>query len=646
MKAVAANSTSEITDRKRAEALLRSIVEHATDGLLTIGQGGMVESVNPACERLFGYQSGEIPGQNIATLIPEFLLDDQVPGGLTSTLLAQAKHHGAARGEVKARRKSGSTLSVEISVTAFLMEDGWHYCCILRDITSARLAEKKLLDNAARFRAVIDSALDGLITTNEKGVIQSFNRSAQRTFGYSDEEVIGRKIDILIPEKQHNPLGNYVGNLLADGETKVVGIGREVKARRKDGTVFPMDLTISAIQIGEETAYVSVVRDISTRKMVEENSAQLMATIVASSDDAIISKTLDGQITSWNMGAERMFGYKASEAIGRSITIILPPDKMAEEKMILARLNNGQEVQHLETVRRRKDGQLVDVAVTLSPLRDSLGKLIGASKIVRNISERKRIEAAMLRHTEALEAANRELDAFAYAASHDLKAPLRVIYNAVNWLEEDLAAHLTPETQANMNLLRRRVARMEKLLNDLLEYSRIGREPDSKYAESVRGYALMENILELLDPPEGFTVRVSPAFAAIQVYRMPLQQIFINLISNAIKHHDKAAGTIEVSVEDIGAYHRFSVRDDGPGIDPRYHQQIFGMFQTLKPRDHVEGSGMGLAMVRKHIEIAGCTIELDSAVGEGSTFRFTWPKQSQKQEKTPEPIAAGETLWP
>jgi signal transduction histidine kinase len=230
---------------------------------------------------------------------------------------------------------------------------------------------------------------------------------------------------------------------------------------------------------------------------------------------------------------------------------------------------------------------------------------------------------------QRIEAVNRELEDFAYAASHDLKAPLRVIDNASKWLEEDLQEHLTDETRENMNLLRGRVRRMEKLLDDLLEYSRIGRSVDERYAEIITGDVLTGNILALLSPPEGFTVNVSSGFAAIRVPRMPLQQILMNLISNAIKHHDKRNGRIDVTVEDCDTHHAFAVRDDGPGIPAQFHDLVFKMFQTLKPRDQVEGSGMGLAMVRKHIELVGGTLDLESSEGNGSTLRFTWPKQRQ-----------------
>lgn len=231
------------------------------------------------------------------------------------------------------------------------------------------------------------------------------------------------------------------------------------------------------------------------------------------------------------------------------------------------------------------------------------------------------------KRARALQESNDMLESFAYAASHDLKAPLRVIDNVSKWLEEDLAPHLTPETRENMNLLRGRVMRMEKLLDDLLEYSRIGRILDERFSEMISGDTLMTSVLELLGPSKKFLISMDPYFSKIILPRMPLQQIFMNLINNAIKHHDKTDGHIDVSVKEDERYYIFSVKDDGPGISAEFHEKVFNMFQTLKPRDLVEGSGMGLAMVKKNVEIFGGTVHLESAIGSGSTFIFTWPKK-------------------
>jgi len=305
----------------------------------------------------------------------------------------------------------------------------------------------------------------------------------------------------------------------------------------------------------------------------------------------------------------------------------------------------------------RKDGTHVPVEIGLNVIRTDDGLMIlsavtditdrklaeeerrqAQSRMVERERREKR-EADVLARKAAsaylrVEAVNKELEEFAYAASHDLKAPLRVIDNASKWLEEDLQEHLTGENLENMHLLRGRVKRMEKLLDDLLEYSRIGRT-DELDTEIVTGDALMGNILAMLSPAEGFKVTVSPSFADIRVRNMPLQQILMNLLGNAIKHHDRDNGCIDISVEDCGDHLAFAVKDDGPGIPAHFHEQIFKMFQTLKPRDRVEGSGMGLALVRKNIAVFGGTLSVESTEGAGSIFRFTWPKQQKLKGEDP-----------
>jgi PAS domain S-box-containing protein len=501
-----------------------------------------------------------------------------------------------------------------------------HVLEVNRDITDRRRTETALRASEKKLSAMVDHAVDGLISVDQNGTVEHFNPACERLFGFCADEVIGRNIKMLMPEPYRSKHDDYLAHHRETGKAKIIGIGRELTARRKDGSIFPIELSISAFQWDGVRHFSGIIRDITRRKQAEEKNA-LLASCVDSSSDAIASKTLEGIITSWNASAEHLFGYSAEEVIGRHIGLIIPPGRLEEETGFIARWRAGEQVRSFETERQKKNGTLVPVALTAWPVPDAMGHISCASLILRDITAQRATEAQLERHTRALEHSNKEMEQFAYAASRDLKAPLRVIDNASKWLEEDLQQHLTGENRQNMQLLRGRVGRMEKLPDDLLDYSRIGRSTDARFGEVVAGDALMENILELLCPSASFTVNVSPNFADIRVCRMPLQQILMNLVSNAIKHHDKKTGHIDAMVEEFDAHYAFALKDDGPGIPTQFHDQIFGMFQTLKPRDQVEGSGMGLAMVRKTIDLFGGTLDLDSGAGRGSIFRFTWPKQ-------------------
>ena len=230
------------------------------------------------------------------------------------------------------------------------------------------------------------------------------------------------------------------------------------------------------------------------------------------------------------------------------------------------------------------------------------------------------------RRQEELERSNRDLDQFAYVASHDLKAPLRAIATLAGWIEEDLESVITEESREQLQLMQNRVARMDGLIDGILQYSRVGRLETE--GEEVDADEMLRELLEVLSPPKGMTVEIGPNMPVFVTKRLRLEQVFLNLISNAIKYHDHVeTGTLEIQVEDAGREFKFSVADDGPGIDPRHHDRVFLMFQTLAPRDKVESTGLGLSLVTKLVEEEGGRVWVESEVGQGATFFFTWPKR-------------------
>jgi len=363
-------------------------------------------------------------------------------------------------------------------------------------------------------------------------------------------------------------------------------------------------------------------------------SRDYVDSILESVTDGIITLDAKGLIATYNSAVERIFGYQGEELIGQNVSILLPEDESmkletytANSKLHAPRIIS----QHRELEGCRKDGSLFSMDLVVAPMKIEGGR--GFVCTMRDITERKIIEDHLEKRSDELKRVNAELERFVYVASHDLKAPMRGIDNLVTWIEQDLEGKFDDETQENLTLLRGRVHRMEDLLDGLLEYSRIGHTATK--AEAVDTRELVADIVDFLALPNGFTVEMPDPMPVLTTEKVSLEQVFRNLIGNAVKHHDRDEGRITVSASNNGEWCEFSVSDDGPGIPPEFHERVFTMFQTLKSRDEVEGSGMGLALVKKEVELHSGTILIDSDAGtRGTSFRFTWKGNSDAREKS------------
>jgi len=358
----------------------------------------------------------------------------------------------------------------------------------------------------------------------------------------------------------------------------------------------------------------------------EDDEASLSRAILESSPVGLLTVDARGNIGQANPAACGMFGYSAEDFAGMPLENLMP-ERFRGGHFRLYRSAMDSSAERVTTIDRElvgvtRDGKEFPVEVTYRSFQQSGRPLMVAA--VSDMSGKYHHVSELQTLIKALQRSNDELDNFAYVASHDLKAPLRVIANASKWLAEDLEPHLTEDTRETLDLLNNRVRRMEQLLSDLLEHSRIGRsEPRSVL---VTGSEMRDSVAMLLPPADGFRIDYDQTFEAARMPLLPMRSVLVNLIGNAIKHHDRQDGHIHIALEDAPDRMIICVSDDGPGIAPEYHQKIFGMFQTLRPRDVVEGSGMGLAMVKKHVESLGGKIEVRSASGQGADFRFVWPK--------------------
>ena len=428
------------------------------------------------------------------------------------------------------------------------------------------------------------------------------------------EEVTGRSVyDLIAPEDRETyrafnerVCGGEKGSL----EFDIVGLkGRRcrmethaVPLRRPDGSI---------VQLG-------ITRDITGRRKAEETRL-LLGAIVDSSDDAIISKDLGGQITSWNRGAERLYGYTAAEAIGKSILIVVPEDRHEEEREILARLQRGERVDHFETTRRRKDGAVLNVSLTISPLSNQQGEIIGVSKIARDITERKRAENELRR-------ANQDLEQFAYSASHDLQEPLRTIKIYSELLAGSLGTVVEGESAEFLDFLQSAATRMELLVRDLLAYTQVTRL-DAPLEETDANQTLAEALANLggAIAESGATV-TSDRLPVLRAHGTHLRQLFQNLIGNAIKYRSEdRTPKVHIGAERQDGHWVFTVRDNGIGIPPEFKEQIFGLFTRLHNADRYAGTGIGLAICQRIVERYHGRIWVESEPGRGSEFRFTLP---------------------
>ncbi|WP_258405421.1 CHASE domain-containing protein [Shewanella sp. FJAT-52076] len=356
------------------------------------------------------------------------------------------------------------------------------------------------------------------------------------------------------------------------------------------------------------------------------NNESRFRLVVEASPSALIITNRRGVITLVNKHTEQLFGYTREELLGKSVNVLLPE--------ALAKVHQGHMESYLanpiakkmslrdELYGRTKSGGLVPVEVGLTPIHFASG--ISVLATINDISVRRNIEAQRMAHTLELERINKELDSFAYIASHDLKSPLRGIEQLAQWIEEDLKGKLDPSTGKYLQLIQSRTQRMSQLLDGLLLYSRIGRADESFSPVEVK--PLIKDTFALVAPPIGFSLKLSGDFPTINTAKVPLELVIRNLFSNAIKHHDKGAGEISVSVDSSGDMLKFCVADDGPGIPAEYQEKVFNIFQTLKARDEVEGCGLGLSLVRKTVERYGGKVWLISQ-GRGCQFWFSWPKQ-------------------
>ncbi|MDO8502634.1 MAG: CHASE3 domain-containing protein [Gemmatimonadaceae bacterium] len=378
----------------------------------------------------------------------------------------------------------------------------------------------------------------------------------------------------------------------------------------------------------------SALRDARVAQQEQGRLARQMTALLESTEAGFHGMDPNGNCTFINRAGAAMLGYAVDELIGKDLHMTVHhhhPDGTpypAEDCPIRQASRTGSSAASEHEVFWRKDGSPLSVEYSSSPIIAD-GEHRGAVVAFADITARKKAEAERNQLMKALARSNQELDQFAYVASHDLKAPLRGIANLSQWIEEDLGERLGGENKSQMEMLRGRVHRMEALIDGILQYSRAGRA--KARPEDIDTGALVKDVVELIAPPKETKVQIATDMPTVSAERIPLQQVFMNLIGNAMKHTGNVNPLIEIGWSDAGLFYEFLVRDNGQGIAPQYHERIFGIFQTLEARDKVEGTGIGLSVVQKIVEARGGRVWVESEVGKGARFKFLWPKAKSRE---------------
>jgi two-component system cell cycle sensor histidine kinase/response regulator CckA len=499
--------------------------------------------------------------------------------------------------------------------------------------------------------AILEAIPDAVVAVSQAGVILQVNSQTEAMFGYPRGELIGQAIEILVPKGQRERHHSHRADFHQKPKIRRMGSGLDLIGMRRDGSTFPVEISLSPVALGDSTTMVlSVIRDISDSKRIEaelrrandelarQKSKDLrdhqarMALIVDSSQDAIIGKTLDGIVTHWNSGAEQMYGYTAGEILGKSISILAPPDKAGEIDGILRKIRQGIRVDYFESIRLRKDGSRLNVSISVSPIADENGQIVGASTIARNITSQKKIED-QFRQSQKMEAVGR----LAGGVAHDFNNLLGIVSACTELLRSRTD---NPEHLEYLDNIREASKRGADLTRQLLSFSR--KRPVQTQLMNLNDR--LTEVSRLLRPLMGDDVEVSliprTPSAIIEADPGQIDQVVMNLAVNARDAMPKGGRlVIETAVFDFdevfarehpamsaGRYVMMAVSDNGIGMDEGTLSRIFEPFFTTKDGPATQGLGLGLSISQRILERMGGSIEFETVSGRGSVFHITFPR--------------------
>jgi PAS domain S-box-containing protein len=581
-------------------------------------------AVNDAAVSVYGYSRDEFLAMTIADIRPP----EDVP-----TLRAMVAHTAATGspggGAWRHRKKDGTVIEVEITAHPLVYDGRRADLVLAQDITVRQRAELALRASEERFRALAASANDAIVSADSRGCITYFNPGAEQLFGYAAPEVTGQPLTTLMPDRFREAHRAGLARYVATGVAHVVGKTVELSGRTKDGREFPLELSLASWKQGSDVGFTGILRDITERLRAADalhaSEARFRLLVESVRDYAIYMLDPTGHVVTWNRGAEQIKGYAAEEIVGQHFSRFYAPEDAAAGRpgaALDAATTAGRYEE--ENWRVRKDGSRFWADVVITAVRDEWGTLLGFAKVTRDLSERRRAEAALQARSAQLEAANKELEAFSYSVSHDLRAPLRSIDGFSQALQEDYTARLDDEGQGHLRRIRAATARMAQIIDALLDLARVSRAELRSTAVDLA--ALAQGIIaELRQREPGRAIEfVCADQAPVRGDPALLRIVIENLLGNAWKFTaPRRPARIEFGMVQHDGAPAYFVRDNGPGFDMTYAGKLFGAFQRLHGAAAFEGTGIGLATVQRIIHRHGGRVWAESAVDQGATFYFT-----------------------
>ena len=597
---------------KKAEEKFRTLLEAAPDAMVMVNNEGKVQLVNSQTENLFGYPREEILGQPVELFIPERFAD--IHSRHRNGFFARPTTRNMGTGlELYGKKKNGNEFPVEISLSPLETDDGTIVSAAIRDITERKNAQE-------RFKGLMESAPDAMVIVNQKGIIELVNAQTEKLFQYERSEMVGQKVEFLMPERYKGIHERHKDDYFSQPKTRGMGQGLELFGRKKDGSEFSIEISLSPLETQEGTLVSAAIRDITDRKernrLLKESEEKFNKAFKASPAGIVVTRINDSKIVEVNESFSRMLGFSREELIGHSATEAGIVMDMQKRQEVYDELKKVGLANNIEMELKGKSGKTISAYYSSQILH--LNNQPHALTVIYDITELKKTE-------QKVGMLNKELEAFSYSVSHDLRAPLRSINGYANILAEDFQDKLNDEGMKVLSSITRNANRMGQLIDDMLNFSRVGRLVMKVAVIDMN--SLVKKILSELPSTENKMICFEQKLLLPGKGDLDLiTQVWANYIINAIKFSSKKnEPVIEIGSltekEEVVYY----VQDNGTGFNNQYGHKLFGVFQRLHKQSEFDGTGVGLAIVKRIIERHGGRVWADGKPDRGAIFYFSLP---------------------